>query len=133
MRLRVLKLCIVCATGLPNVVFHQLDATDPASIASLANFAQTHYKKLDILVNNVGYGVHIDQEAYTAYQLGGKLVNDKNAQLLKEIQKETYETEEKCITTNYYGTKEVTEALPSLLQLSSSARILLMFPLTMDS
>ncbi|KAK7292635.1 hypothetical protein RJT34_15486 [Clitoria ternatea] len=33
-----------------QVVFHQLDVTDPASISSLANFIKTHFGKLDILV-----------------------------------------------------------------------------------
>lgn len=37
-------------SGLPDVVFHQLDVTDPASIASLANFIETRFGKLDILV-----------------------------------------------------------------------------------
>ena len=32
------------------VVFHQLDVTKPASIASLADFIRSHYGKLDILV-----------------------------------------------------------------------------------
>ena len=34
-----------------NVIFHQLDVTDTASVASLANFIQTHFGKLDILVS----------------------------------------------------------------------------------
>ncbi|KOM25973.1 hypothetical protein LR48_Vigan211s000800 [Vigna angularis] len=33
-----------------QVVFHQLDVTDPKSIESLANFIKTHFGKLDILV-----------------------------------------------------------------------------------
>ena len=32
------------------VVFHQLDVADPVSIASLADFIKTKYRKLDILV-----------------------------------------------------------------------------------
>lgn len=38
------------ADGLSDVVFHQLDETDPTSIASSAKFIETHFKKLDILV-----------------------------------------------------------------------------------
>ncbi|CAL9018132.1 unnamed protein product [Prunus brigantina] len=39
--------------GLSNlVVFHQLDVTNTASIASLADFVKTQFGKLDILVNN---------------------------------------------------------------------------------
>lgn len=33
-----------------QVVFHQLDVTDPKSIESLANFIKTQFGKLDILV-----------------------------------------------------------------------------------
>jgi len=33
-----------------QVVFHQLDVTDPRSIESLANFIKTQFGKLDILV-----------------------------------------------------------------------------------
>ncbi|KAJ0559141.1 putative (+)-neomenthol dehydrogenase [Helianthus annuus] len=38
------------SSGLHDVVFHQLDVTDPASIASFANFIDTRFGKLDILV-----------------------------------------------------------------------------------
>lgn len=38
------------ASGLQNVVFHHLDVTDPASIASLENFIDGQFGKLDILV-----------------------------------------------------------------------------------
>ncbi|KAG2720258.1 hypothetical protein I3760_02G028900 [Carya illinoinensis] len=37
-----------------HVVFHQLDISDPASIASLADFIKAKFGKLDILVNNAG-------------------------------------------------------------------------------
>ncbi|KAJ0797274.1 putative (+)-neomenthol dehydrogenase [Helianthus annuus] len=39
------------ASGLSNVVFHQLDINDPSSIVCLVKFVQTHFGKLDILVN----------------------------------------------------------------------------------
>lgn len=32
------------------VIFHQLDVTDPASVASLAQFVKNQFGKLDILV-----------------------------------------------------------------------------------
>ncbi|XP_059599059.1 (+)-neomenthol dehydrogenase isoform X2 [Vitis vinifera] len=41
-------------SGLSNVIFHQLDVGQPASIASLADFIKTQFGKLDILVNNAG-------------------------------------------------------------------------------
>ena len=33
-----------------NVVFHQLDVTDPKSIVALADFVKNQYGRLDILV-----------------------------------------------------------------------------------
>ncbi|CAI8607226.1 unnamed protein product [Vicia faba] len=36
------------------VVFHQLDVTDPITVASLAEFIRIRFGKLDILVNNAG-------------------------------------------------------------------------------
>ncbi|KAK4411360.1 (-)-isopiperitenone reductase [Sesamum angolense] len=44
-----------------NVVFHQLDVLDPASIASLVEFIKAKYGRLDILVNNAGIsGIGLD-------------------------------------------------------------------------
>ena len=37
-------------SGISNMVFHQLDVGQPASIASLADFIKTQFGKLDILV-----------------------------------------------------------------------------------
>ena len=37
-------------SGLPNVVFHQLDVSDSVSIHSLANFIRDKFGRLDILV-----------------------------------------------------------------------------------
>lgn len=36
--------------GFPNVVFHQLDVLDPASIKSLALFVKEKFGRLDVLV-----------------------------------------------------------------------------------
>lgn len=46
-----------------------------------------------------------------------------NAKPLKELIKQTYQTTENCLRTNYYGTKQVSKELIPLLQLSNSARI----------
>ena len=46
-----------------------------------------------------------------------------NAIPLKEVIKQTYQTTEDCLRTNYYGTKQVSEALIPLLLLSNSGRI----------
>ncbi|XP_059664081.1 salutaridine reductase-like [Cornus florida] len=111
-------------SGLSDVLFYQLDVKDPASIASLAKYVQTHLKKLDILVNNAGIsGINTDREAFRAFRQGGGIVSDENAHLLEKIMKQTYEMAEETLKTNYYGTKGVTEAFLPLLQLSNSARI----------
>ncbi|XP_061339968.1 (+)-neomenthol dehydrogenase-like [Gastrolobium bilobum] len=92
------------------VIFHQLDVTDPASIASLVEFVKTDFGRLDILVNNAGInGVNLDE------MVGSTIFSDKLTQ--------TYEMAEKCLTTNYYGAKETIEAFLPLLQLSNSPRI----------
>ncbi|PWA37060.1 glucose/ribitol dehydrogenase [Artemisia annua] len=61
-------------SGLTNVVFHQLDIKDPSSIACLAKFIETRFKKLDILVNNAAeVGIIIqDQEEF---RTGGGFVS----------------------------------------------------------
>ncbi|KAI3764360.1 hypothetical protein L2E82_14367 [Cichorium intybus] len=38
------------ASGFLDVVFHQLDITNPTSITRAVDFVKTHFKKLDILV-----------------------------------------------------------------------------------
>ncbi|KAI7735192.1 hypothetical protein M8C21_030849 [Ambrosia artemisiifolia] len=111
-------------SGLHNVVFHQLDINDPLSIAPLVKFIETHFGKLDILINNaaeLGIIFINDKE----FKAGGGFVQlvDEKAHLLTNIVKEPYELGEKCLQTNYYATKTITEALIPLLQLSKSPRI----------
>lgn len=112
------------AAGYSNVVYHQLDVTNSSSIASLANFIHTHFKKLDILVNNAAeVGVIIDGDAFRALPYGFDSVSDEKSEVVKGIIEQTYEKAEACLKTNYYGTKAVTEALLPLLHLSDSANI----------
>lgn len=40
-------------SGFTNVVFHQLDVRNPASVASLAKFIKHEFNKLDILVGTL--------------------------------------------------------------------------------
>lgn len=113
-------------SGLSNVIFHQLDVQDKESIKSLAEFIQKEFGRLDILVNNAGAsGVAVDKDGLralnidTASWLAGKVVN-----VVADVIKTTYEKAKECLETNYYGVKDVTEALLPLLQLSTSgARI----------
>ncbi|XP_076939995.1 short-chain dehydrogenase/reductase 1-like [Bidens hawaiensis] len=110
-------------SGLSNVIFHQLDINDPSSIACLAEFVQTHFGKLDILINNAAeIGLIIHEKEFVAG--GGFLqVVDEKADILTNIVEEPYEVGEKCLKTNFYATKAVTESLIPLLQLSKSPRI----------
>ncbi|XP_028769169.1 uncharacterized protein LOC114726666 [Neltuma alba] len=97
-----------------QVDFHQLDVNDSASASSLANFITTKFAKLDILVNNAGVaGLHIDRNALAK----GTPVD------WRKVPKQTYESAEATIRTNYYGAKQMCEALIPLLQLSDSPRI----------
>ncbi|KAL0288610.1 UNVERIFIED_CONTAM: (+)-neomenthol dehydrogenase [Sesamum calycinum] len=108
-------------SGLSNVVFHQLDVRDAKSIQSLADFITAHFERLDILVNNAGAsGVEVDVDGLRAKNiepatwLAGKAVN-----LVQDVMKTTYETAKECLDTNYYGVKNVTEALLPLLRCST--------------
>ncbi|XP_021279592.1 (+)-neomenthol dehydrogenase-like [Herrania umbratica] len=107
-----------------NVVFHQLDVTDPVSIASLADFIGTQFGKLDILVNNAaiaGVIMNYDSFARAVERFGDWPAGD---QVWKEIiTSQTYELAEECLKTNYYGMKRMVEALAPFLQLSDSVRI----------
>ncbi|KAG5578329.1 hypothetical protein H5410_058463 [Solanum commersonii] len=111
--------------GFSNVVFHQLDVQDAQSIESLAKFIQKHYGRLDILVNNAGAsGVVPNEDVLRAMNidlvdwLPGKTFDD-----IRAVMKTTYEQAKLCLDTNYYGAKNVTEALLPLLQNSPSPRI----------
>ncbi|CAL5437373.1 unnamed protein product [Camellia sinensis] len=109
-----LKVC-----GLSHILFHQLEVTDQASIASMADFIKNKFGKLDILVNNAAIsGSIIDEEA----QKRLNQIVSSNLKAEKFI-KQSYEMGEACLGTNYYGVKLVTEELIPLLQLSDSAKI----------
>ncbi|KAM0059670.1 putative (+)-neomenthol dehydrogenase [Helianthus debilis subsp. tardiflorus] len=112
------------ASGIPNVVFHQLDIKDATSIANLVTFIETRFKKLDILVNNAAeFGIiYVDDKKFKD---GGafRQVTDDNVDNLTGILEEPYDTGKNCLDINYYGTKRVTETLVPLLQLSKSPRI----------
>ncbi|XP_043707682.1 salutaridine reductase-like [Telopea speciosissima] len=113
-------------SGLSNVVFHQLDVTNPASIASLADFIQTQFGKLDILVNNAGVnGIKLDDDAYRVLMAADDPQEVRTAKYIELVTQTalTHEVAEACVQANYYGTKRVTETLLPILQLSDSPRI----------
>ncbi|XP_027334890.1 (+)-neomenthol dehydrogenase-like [Abrus precatorius] len=102
------------------LVFHQLDVTDPPSVATLAHFIKTRFGKLDILVNNAGVpGGIVNGENFQNYllQKRGEL-SDWNLILYQN-----YELAKECVETDFFGAERVTEALLPLLQLSTSPRI----------
>ncbi|KAI3710871.1 hypothetical protein L2E82_40666 [Cichorium intybus] len=111
------------SSGLPDVVFHQLDVTDPASIASLADFIDARFGKLDILVNNAGVSSTIvEEESFWSLNLPSEVLDEKAKQSTKVIT-QTFEGAKNCLETNYYGAKHVTQALLTLLLKSTSPRI----------
>ncbi|PRQ57916.1 putative oxidoreductase [Rosa chinensis] len=104
-----------------QVVFHQLDVADPASITSLAQFIKTQFGKLDILVNNAGIlGAIVDADGLKDAIASGAGPGQID---WKKLLTETYELTEECLQINYYGAKRTAEALIPLLQLSDSPRI----------
>ncbi|KMT06420.1 hypothetical protein BVRB_7g160970 [Beta vulgaris subsp. vulgaris] len=81
------------------VEFHQLDIVDPQSIENFTEWIQETHGGLDILVNNAGVNFNVGSE-------------------------NSVEHAEQVIRTNYYGTKNVIEAMIPLMRPSASgARI----------
>ncbi|GAB2298928.1 hypothetical protein Dimus_033004 [Dionaea muscipula] len=105
-----------------DVLFHRLDVVDKDSVSTFAAFIKDQFGKLDILVNNAGVfaGAELD-ETPDERQLNLFPQTPDGRQL--KVRKETYEEAEITMKTNYYGVKNVTEALLPLLQQSNSARI----------
>ncbi|XP_060970072.1 (+)-neomenthol dehydrogenase-like [Cannabis sativa] len=106
-----------------NVVFHQLDVVNHASIDSLADFINSHFGKLDILINNAansGATLHADAFVKEFELARGDWPEQGN---WSEMSSESYEKTEECLKTNYYGAKAMVEALLPLLHLSDSPRI----------
>ncbi|KAL0002528.1 hypothetical protein SO802_016309 [Lithocarpus litseifolius] len=91
-------------SGLSNLVlFHQLDVGSPASIASLPDFINTWFRRLDVLV---------EERPQT---------QRRNTMI------QTYESMKEYVETNYYGAKRTAEVLIPLLQLSHSPTIVNVF------
>lgn len=102
------------------ILFHQLDVANPASIASLADFIESRFGKLDILVNNAaitGAKINDDRLRGLGCIKSGEKIN------WGEILNQTLELAEDSIKTNYYGAKRMCEALIPFLRLSDSPRI----------
>ncbi|KAK6924595.1 Short-chain dehydrogenase/reductase SDR [Dillenia turbinata] len=82
-----------------NVVFHQLDVIDPLSIKTFSEWVEQTYGGIDILVNNAG----------VSFNLGSD---------------NSVENADNVIATNYYGTKNMIQAMIPLMRPSAAgARI----------
>ncbi|XP_060218667.1 (+)-neomenthol dehydrogenase-like isoform X2 [Lycium barbarum] len=115
-----------------QILFHQLDVMDPASISSLVNFIKTKFGRLDILVNNAGVGGLMVEGDVVILQnlIEGDFVtisteNEEGESMEKSIAGivTDYELTKQCLETNFYGAKRMSEAFIPLLQLSNSPRI----------
>ncbi|KAJ3694084.1 hypothetical protein LUZ60_009564 [Juncus effusus] len=101
-----------------DVIFHKLDIADSASVASLKEFVQTQFGRLDILINNAGVGgVELDPKVFSSSNQPTDLES-----IAGEIV-ETFEIAKECVEINYYGTKRMCGAFIPLLELSPSPRI----------
>ncbi|CAO2148868.1 unnamed protein product [Urochloa humidicola] len=115
--------------GLHNVIFHQLDITDAPGIAQFADFLKARFGRIDFLVNNAALGAveYIEDPAHSAArseeELCGMSKNEMQVWMYSKV-RETLAAAKEGIRTNYYGTKDVTEALLPLLKASSDGRIL---------
>ncbi len=89
-----------------NIIYHQLDVTDPASIEQLAGYVRERYKRLDVLVNNA------------AIFLDSKQVPESSVFCLKDNTLQT------TIETNLYGPLRLCKALIPLMIEQSYGRVI---------
>ncbi|KAL6638108.1 hypothetical protein ACP70R_025680 [Stipagrostis hirtigluma subsp. patula] len=114
--------------GLSDVTFHQLDVTDAPSIACLAEFLKTRFGKLDILVNNAAvcgldYVHRVDATSIASEEMFRGMDMSQRLEWVLKLCRETCDAGKEALRTNYYGTKQVIEALLPLLRASSDGRI----------
>lgn len=114
-----------------QILFHQLDVMDPASISSLVDFINKKFGRLDILVNNAGVGGLMVEGAIVILKdlIEGDFVTISTENEEVGTEKSTagivtnYELTKQCVETNFYGAKRMSEAFIPLLHLSNSPRI----------
>ncbi|XP_062168507.1 uncharacterized protein LOC133874648 [Alnus glutinosa] len=86
----------VLQEGALNVLFHQLDVLDPSSIKQFSEWLQQNYGGLDILVNNAGVNFNLGSDNSVEYA-------------------------QKVVATNYFGTKNMIQAMIPLMKPSTAS------------
>ncbi|KAK3434396.1 hypothetical protein EUGRSUZ_D01880, partial [Eucalyptus grandis] len=108
----------LASIGIFNVAFHPLDVVDGASASSLADFVKARFGKLDILIDEraikAQFALQVNNAGITGATymkedivLTEDMIRGPKAKSMKEFFKETYESAEKCLRTNYYGIKQL--------------------------
>ena len=85
-----------------DVLHHQLDVANPASVALLAGYIDSEYARVDVLVNNAGISV------------------DKRSTSVLREKEETFRV---TLETNFYGALRMCQALVPLMQKNHYGRV----------
>ena len=85
-----------------DVLHHQLDVANPASVAALAGYIESEYARVDVLVNNAGISV------------------DKRSTSVLREKEETFRV---TLETNFYGPLRMCQALVPLMQKNHYGRV----------
>ena len=85
-----------------DVLHHQLDVANPASVAALAGCIESEYARVDVLVNNAGISV------------------DKRSTSVLREKEETFRV---TLETNFYGPLRMCQALVPLMQKNHYGRV----------
>ncbi|CAD6243275.1 unnamed protein product [Miscanthus lutarioriparius] len=120
----------VSTLGLSNVVYHQLEVSDPSSAARLADFIKEKFGKLDILVNNAGITGTTsnvgDLETFRQELAGMDDLMERIQTINKHIT-EPYEEAEKCLSFLFCSPHPMEGLLTCHLTMDYSGSILLQF------
>ena len=85
-----------------DVVQHQLDVTDQASVAAIARYIESEFGRVDVLVNNAGI-----------------LIDSRSTSVLRE-KEETFRI---TLETNFFGALRMCQALVPLMQKNHYGRV----------
>jgi len=85
-----------------DVLHHQLDVTDQASVAAIARHIESEYGRMDVLVNNSGI-----------------LIDSRSTSVLREKE----ETFRATLETNFYGALRMCQAVVPLMQKNHYGRV----------